>query len=741
MHDPSETNGATSGDMPRKLPLARGEQWLAGMVLGIGLVLTFGAFIAVRSNFESHHQMEFNWVAHNRINALKKGIQDGLEAVRSIRDLFNVAGSVNREGFERYAEAVFKRYPGIHSLEWVPLVRHSGNDTYASDDWLPDIDKPEGDGNLGAVERNFHFPIHYISPQRPGIQSVGFDYGSVPIYRQLLEHACNSGQMAVSRRIPLLKGNGSYYGFQAFQPVYERGATTDTELKRRKALIGFVVGVFRIYELANASISMLEPRGVEFLVRDESASAGEEFLDFYASRLNPRDGTSADFTVAPPWTLDDSRRLTEHFQVADRRWSITCAATDQFRSGEGFGNGPWIVLTGGLSITLLMFLFIVFTRAGIRVRLRMAEELLESEQKLAVLFEQSPDFIMTVDRKGETRMINRPGADGRGWPAVVPERLLARYEQALEAAFSDKKTDEFDFADSNANWWELRTVPLRVGDHVTAAMVIATDITEKRMLEAHAMRNARLASLGVLAAGVAHEINNPNNAIQFNASILTRSMCDIAKVLTQFQREHGDFTVGGVPVAQALDGMPRLLEGIERGSRRIQSIVGNLKHMARQDDGDLDQKVDLAEVLQTAMSILQSQISKHCDDCRLNIPHSLPPVRGNDQQLEQVFINLILNALQSLSKREDTVRIEAAVEEESEFVRISIRDQGCGIPQDVLGQVLEPFFTTKENQGGTGLGLSISRRIVQNHGGRVEIASTPGEGTEVVVRLPVSRVA
>jgi signal transduction histidine kinase len=337
-------------------------------------------------------------------------------------------------------------------------------------------------------------------------------------------------------------------------------------------------------------------------------------------------------------------------------------------------------------------------------------------------------------------MINRHGFDGHGRPAIVPERVLARYDQALEAAFLASKTDAFGFADDDSNWWELRTVPLRTGERVTAAMVIATDVTEKRMLEAHAMRNARLASLGVLAAGVAHEINNPNNAIQFNAAILTRSMGDIVKMLAQFRREHGDFTVGGVPVTQALDGLPRLLEGIEKGSRRIQGIVGNLKHMARQDDGDLDQKVDLAEVLQTALSILQSQVRKYSDDCRLEMHGSLPLVPGNAQQLEQVFINLVLNALQSLPDRSAQVRVEVALEEEGEFVQVRVRDQGCGIPEEILGQVLEPFFTTKEDQGGTGLGLSISRRIVQNHGGRVEIASTPGEGTEVVVRLPVSRV-
>jgi signal transduction histidine kinase len=737
---------AGSGGVRREIPLPPGEQWLAGMVFAIGLLLSLAAFFAVRGNLVAHGKMEFDWVAHNRINALKKGIEDGLEAVKSTRDLIAVAGPVSREGFDRYTKALFERYRGIHSLEWVPLIRRGGRDAHEEEGRRSygtyAIVEPDGAGGKRGVEaRDVYFPIYFVSPLRDGSRHIGFDYGSSALYGHLLDRAWSSGQMTVSSRIPLLEGDQSYYGFQAFQPVYARGAATDTEAQRRKSLVGFVVGVFRIFELASASIAVLEPRGVEFLVRDETAPAGQEFLDFYSSRLSPHAETVADYTVAPSWTLEGSPRLTKYFPVADRRWSITCAATDHFRSAEGFNNGPWIVLGGGLSITLLMVLFLVFARTGVRVRLRMAQELLKSEQKLTVLFRQSPDIIMTVSRDGETLVVNRPESASGGRPAVVPQRMFERYDQALETAFALSKADAFGFADDDSKWWELRTVPLRVGERVTAAMVIATDVTEKRMLEAHAMRNARLASLGVLAASVAHEINNPNNAIQFNASILKRSFSDMVRVLERFRQEHGDFTIGGVPVAQATEGMPRLLEGIENGSRRIQAIVGNLKHMARHDDGELNQNVPLGEVLRTAVSILQSQVHKHCDDCRLEVHEPLPCVRGNAQQLEQVFINLILNALQSLPQRSAQVRIEAALEEESEFVWVSVLDQGRGISEENLRQVLEPFFTTKGGQGGTGLGLSISQRIVQNHGGKMEIASTPGKGTEVVVRLPVSRVA
>jgi signal transduction histidine kinase len=113
-------------------------------------------------------------------------------------------------------------------------------------------------------------------------------------------------------------------------------------------------------------------------------------------------------------------------------------------------------------------------------------------------------------------------------------------------------------------------------------------------------------------------------------------------------------------------------------------------------------------------------------------------VRGNGQQLEQVFINLILNALQALPHRDAGVRISASLEPEGEFVRVSVEDEGQGMTGEVRERVTEPFFTTRLATGGTGLGLSICARIIQHHSGRMEIESQPGIGTKVSVWLPVA---
>ncbi len=683
---------------------------LALLVGLAGLLLSLGAFWVIRAELEARHQLEFEWLAHNRNRVLKKGIEERLDAVRSLHDLFRVSEAVDNRAFGLFARGLFDRYQGIQALAWVPRP-------------------PDG------------FPIHYLESERDSGLQVGQDLGENPVLRALMGRALASGDMVVSGRIPLITGENPQYGFMAFMPVFRPLPPGATERERQAYLQGFVVGVFRIADIADTAMGLLEPRGVEFLVQDESAPTGEELLDFYASRLN-RDPAPASIQWRG-WDLDPAPRVTETFPVADRLWSITCSPTRQF-STELFLEGPWIVLVSGLALTLFMVLFILHFRAALRLRLRIEEELRASEQKLRILFHQSPDIIMTVDREGDLLILNRPlptlpaaGKERRA-EGCLPIRAREHFSQALGRVLALGEPDGFGYAGDDSTWWDLRLVPLREGAKVTAAMVILTDVTEKRVLEAHAIRNARLASLGVLAASVAHEINNPNNAIHFNASILARSWEDIRKILDRHRREYGDFSLGGMPVTKALEGLPRLLEGIVKSSQRIEKIVGNLKHMARPDAGDLDHAVDLGEILPTALSLLQSQIHKNTAHCRLLLPPSLPRVRGNGQQLEQVFINLILNALQALPNREAGVRIGAALEPEGEFVRVTVADEGQGMTEEVRERVTEPFFTTRVATGGTGLGLSICARIVQHHSGRMEIESQPGVGTQVSVWLPVA---
>lgn len=722
------------------------ERVLAATILILGLSSTLLGFGYINWQLEEHRTKEFEWVAHNRNSALRKGIEDGLEAVKALRDIFETgADALGRETFHRYADTLLNRHPGIRALIWAPAIpRHeqNGHERQYGTDWSGyRIIEQNDDGRLVTVgKRPVYYPTLFVEPRNAQGEILGFDHGSEPKRRSLLEQASQRGELAVSGRIRLIKESGYEYGFMgAISVFHPKPAVGSREVK------GFIIGLFRIAELANHSISLLEPRGVEFLISDQSAPEGERFLDFYASRLSHPDADKGRPDPWGGWEQPDAIKFTESFGVADRSWAITCSPTLRYRSAISFQEGPWVILGGGLSLTLLFMVYTIQTRASIRLRDEMAQEIGESEQKLRVLFNQSPDIIMTVDQEGCILLTNRSSSDDSLIQAVgqcsvdaIPESFQEWYRSALNRVFQTGEMAQTQYTRADASWWEIRIVPLRAEGVVTSAMVIATKVTEKRILEAQAIRNARLASLGVLSASVAHEINNPNNAIHFNASILARSFPDIGRMLKRFREEHGEFAIGGVPSVQAIDKLPLLLDGISRSSRRIQDIIANLKHLARHDPGDLSAPVDIHEALRAAVSILQNQITKHTDRFSLVMPKRLPPVRGNAQQLEQVFINLIVNALQSLPDRSAEVVVTAEEEhdEKGGGVRVAVLDRGRGIPEEEIDRAFDPFYTTKDDIDGTGLGLSISRRIIENHEGFIGLDNREGGGVEAVVRLP-----
>ena len=264
-------------------------------------------------------------------------------------------------------------------------------------------------------------------------------------------------------------------------------------------------------------------------------------------------------------------------------------------------------------------------------------------------------------------------------------------------------------------------------------------VEEKLALQEQAFHAARLACLGEMSANVAHEINNPNVSIRFNAEVLMGAWQDVVAVLEEFRQEHGEVQIGGLTVSKAIERFPKLQNDIMRNSVRIKGIVENFKRMSRRKSGDLNDLVDVREVLRSAVSILEIQIKKHTKHLTMDFPETLPDIQGNFQQLEQVFINVIQNALQSLPDRHRKIHGSITLENGKDNILVMIRDEGMGISAAHLNRVVEPFFSTKLEAGGTGLGLSISSTILKNHQGTMTFESEPGHGTKVSIRLPLKR--
>ncbi|RVU84380.1 transporter substrate-binding domain-containing protein [Leucothrix sargassi] len=257
-------------------------------------------------------------------------------------------------------------------------------------------------------------------------------------------------------------------------------------------------------------------------------------------------------------------------------------------------------------------------------------------------------------------------------------------------------------------------------------------LQQKQLIQAD-----RMTSLGVLVSGVAHEINNPTGLLLLNLPMIQDVWADTEEILDQYYEEQGDFMVGGLPYSQMRNEIPVLLEDMNHGAGKIKRIVNDLKDFSRQEGDNLNQVFDLDDVVSTAVRMTEKSIKNSTDNFLVDYNNALPPVKGNKQRIEQVIINLILNACQSLQSRRAALNIYTFYDPKAKQVCLKVVDEGCGIEMKNLSRLFDPFFTTRREQGGTGLGLSISAGIVQSHGGELKFDSKLGEGTAVLLTLPV----
>ncbi len=263
---------------------------------------------------------------------------------------------------------------------------------------------------------------------------------------------------------------------------------------------------------------------------------------------------------------------------------------------------------------------------------------------------------------------------------------------------------------------EISAIPMEYQGK-PAVLAFARDVTERKAIQARLVEADRLAALGVLSAGIAHEINNPLAYLLLNLEYLSRELPNLARDPNQ------------------LDALMLRVRDACHGAERVASIVRDLRTFARADDG-LRGPVDVRDALEAALNIAGNEIKQNATLVRDYEP--VPPVEANPNRIEQVLLNLLLNAVQSLPPDAKGLEIRASLRASAGQVAIIIEDTGTGIPDELLGKIFDPFFTTKPAGVGTGLGLPICRSIVRGLGGEITVRSTPGQGSQFTVTLPAS---
>ena len=361
---------------------------------------------------------------------------------------------------------------------------------------------------------------------------------------------------------------------------------------------------------------------------------------------------------------------------------------------------------------------------------RAEQEILESRSQWQSLVEHAPDFILNVDRDGIVRSINRIASgfateDVLGTPlgAGVPPEEHEKIQRALQDCITKGESTAYEVptstADGGLRWYSTVLGPIRRSGEITGAVVIARDITEKKLTESQLIGADRMASLGALASGIAHEINSPLASLFVNLTLACRD-AEVA-------------AAGHELCAPLLDELNDTREAAER----MRQIVQDLRIFTARD-GERRGAVNVEELLESTLRSARYEIRHRA---RLVTEYGkVPLVLADEARLGQVFLNLVLNATQAIREGNapgNEIRVTTSVDDSNRVV-VRIADTGEGIPPEAQGHVFTPLFTTKPRGLVTGLGLSVCQKIVTEMGGEISFHSEVGRGTEFRVVLPRS---
>lgn len=352
------------------------------------------------------------------------------------------------------------------------------------------------------------------------------------------------------------------------------------------------------------------------------------------------------------------------------------------------------------------------------------QQLLNSRNALRSLFDNIPDSFYMVDTNYKLKAVNLSRANrvGKSPRELVGrkcyEALFGLSEPCSECLLQEVVTTGSPKQLFHHSWllekrpreWDINCYPVCGAEgNIEQVILLEQDVTDKRKMEEDLIQNEKLLAIGQLAAGVAHEINNPLTSILANSQML---MLDLDPEQNEL--------VESVTL-------------IEMAARRATKVVENLQSMVRKEKFDF-QRMDLNESIQNALMLVSHEFMSRQISIRFTPGTGMPLIVASGDHLQGVWINLLMNSIEAIDDVPGEIKI-ATLFDNGKFY-IEIKDSGAGIPEEYLDKIFEPFFSTKKARHGTGLGLSLAKRIIQAHDGQILVESAPSQGTRFMIILP-----
>lgn len=352
----------------------------------------------------------------------------------------------------------------------------------------------------------------------------------------------------------------------------------------------------------------------------------------------------------------------------------------------------------------------------------------ETGEYLQNLIDNANDIIYTLDDGGYITFLNKMGQEVTGYTFVeterahyssyVPRKTLQKHERYFSAALQGKsqryESSILGYDDKVVNVL-INVTPIRKEDRVVGVLGIARDITERKKMEAQLLQAGKMAAIGELAAGVAHEINNP-------VAIISGTAEQLLFLIDHYRDRPQEMS----------NRLARHVETIREQAGRCKKITEGLLNFARKTE-TRTRPVNLSKLFDGTAALVGNRALSERKNIILDVAPNVGTIEADPNQLEQVFLNLVNNALDAVD-RNGTVTVRAKMEDET--IVIDVDDDGLGIPEQHLKKIFDPFFTTKPLGKGTGLGLSICFGIIQEMNGTISVTSKPRTGTTFTIRLP-----
>ena len=358
---------------------------------------------------------------------------------------------------------------------------------------------------------------------------------------------------------------------------------------------------------------------------------------------------------------------------------------------------------------------------------------------LETIFQSIQEGVLVMDGDGKLSYANRAAGSLLGFnPETAVGRPVTRYMREIdwdrvldfdEGEWSKLITREIEITYPEHRYVSFYVVPLSGDDSANSGVVvILRDVTKDRMQEASVLESERLNAVKLLAAGVAHEIGNPLNALNIHLQLLDREMRAVRE----------DYEAPDAPppspevLTDEITNLQELVDVARNEVSRLDLIITQFLRAIRPSKPKME-PVQVQALLEEALTLLRHEVTNRDIEIEIASPEPVPKVHVDRDQIKQAFFNLIKNAFQAMP---DGGSLRISLQCSDPFLEVAFQDSGVGIDADDLGRIFEPYHTSKST--GSGLGLMIVQRIVQEHGGHIELMSKPDEGTRFTIYLPLA---